>query len=305
MQEPDHAAARMIVRVAFGTFIGVPDPTTFAADKEYVATRWKANPSAALVAVADGSVLGSNFASHWGSFGFFGPLTVQPELWNRGIAQSLLEATMDVFESWGVRETGLFTFAQSPRHVHLYQKFGFWPRFLTAIMEKPVSPRRLGVGLKYSELNESERREAAEACHELTSAIFDGLDVEVEIRSVQQQNLGETVLLWSGDRLDAFAVCHCGEGTEAGANTCYVKFGAVSPAAHGEETLGLLLQACEALAAERGFERLEASVNLGRSRAYRSMLQQGFRTAIQGVALHRPDSPGYNRPDVFILDDWR
>src|SRR5580700_7236460 len=82
MEESDHAAARAILRLAFGTFIGVPDPTTFAADKEYIATRWKAHPAAALVAEADGAVAGSNFAAHWGSFGFFGPLTVHPELWN-------------------------------------------------------------------------------------------------------------------------------------------------------------------------------------------------------------------------------
>lgn len=84
MRESDLAAAGTIMRVAFGTFLGVPDPSAFASDKNYIATRWKANPEAALVAEAEGGVLGSNFASNWGSFAFFGPLTVQPELWNRG-----------------------------------------------------------------------------------------------------------------------------------------------------------------------------------------------------------------------------
>jgi GNAT superfamily N-acetyltransferase len=305
MQAADHAAARGILHLAFGTFLGTPDPSALWADKEYVATRWRANPGAALVAEADGAVVGSNFAANWGSFGFFGPLTVHPQLWNRGVAQSLLGSTMDLFESWGLREAGLFTFAHSPRHVHLYQKFGFWPRFLTAIMEKPVGQPHAAAGLKYSELTDSEKIEAVEACRALTGSIFEGLNVEGEIRSVYQQNLGETVLLWGGDRLAAFAVCHCGEGTEAGAHTCYVKFGAVSPAAPAEKTFAWLLAACEALAAEQGLERLEAGVNLGRSRAYRTMLQQGFRTAIQGVALQRPDAPGYNRPDVFAVDDWR
>jgi hypothetical protein len=35
------------------------------------------------------------------------------------------------------------------------------------------------------------------------------------------------------------------------------------------------------------------------------MLQHGFRTDIQGVAMHKPDSPAYNRPGVFVVDDWR
>ena len=83
-------------------------------------------------------MVGTNFATRWGSVGFFGPLTIRPDLWDRGIAQQLLRPTMDLFEKWGVRHAGLFTFASSPKHVNLYQKFGFWPRYLTALMEIPV-----------------------------------------------------------------------------------------------------------------------------------------------------------------------
>jgi hypothetical protein len=38
--------------------------------------------------------------------------------------------------------------------------------------------------------------------------------------------LGDTVLRRGGDRLEAFATCHCGAGTEAGAQQRYVKFAA-------------------------------------------------------------------------------
>jgi hypothetical protein len=83
MRDQDLAEARAIFRIAFGTFIGVPDPEDFAADREYVFTRWRANPGAALVAERSGVLAGSNFAVNWGSFGFFGPLTIRPELWDR------------------------------------------------------------------------------------------------------------------------------------------------------------------------------------------------------------------------------
>jgi hypothetical protein len=42
---------------------------------------------------------------------------VLPEYWDRGVAQRLLETTMTVFDRWGVRHTGLFTFPQSAKHV--------------------------------------------------------------------------------------------------------------------------------------------------------------------------------------------
>ena len=233
MQELDLAEARRIFRIAFGTFVGAPDPESFWADREYVFTRWHADPGSALVAEAKGSLAGSNFATNWGSFGFFGPLTVRPELWDQHIAQSLLAPTMDLFGKWGVREAGLFTFAHSPKHIGLYQKFGFWPRFLTAIMSKGVNKREAS-WTKYSTLDEGDRAEVVSACRKLADSIYEGLDVTSEIQSVRNQSLGETILMWSGGSLDAFAVCHCGEGTEAGKNTCYVKFAAVRPGSDTE-----------------------------------------------------------------------
>jgi hypothetical protein len=53
------------------------------------------------------------------------------------------------------------------------------------------------------------------------------LDVSREIQSVWEQGLGDTVFLWEESGLAGLAVCHCGAATEAGSNTCYVKFGAV------------------------------------------------------------------------------
>jgi len=84
-----------------------------------------------------------------------------------------------------------------------------------------------------------------------------------------------------------------------------VKFGAVQSGPASGVLFDLLLDGSEALAAAQGMARLEAGVNMGRHSAYRRMLERGFRTDIQGVAMHRPDEPGYNRPEVYLIDDWR
>jgi GNAT superfamily N-acetyltransferase len=310
MEERDLIRTRAIFQTAFATFLGVPNPETFQSDRECIFTRWLANREAALVAEvpsAEGGpeLAGSNFLANWGSFGFFGPLTIRPEFWNRGIAQHLLAGTMELFEQWGIRETGLFTFPHSTKHIALYQKFGFWPRFLTAVMSKNISTEYTTPWTGLSALDEGARAEAVGACRELTDSIYAGLDVSGEIRSVLVQKLGETVLLWGGERLDGFAVCYCGDGTEAGADNCYVKFAAARPGPSAGTDFRRLLEACASLALRRGLHRVEAGVNMGRSEAYRAMLQAGFRTQMQGVAMHRPDAAGYNRPDVFAIDDWR
>ncbi len=302
LMENDLPAARQIVCLAFGTFLGAPEPEKFWSDLDYVSTRWRADSASAFGAEIDGELVGSNFATSWGSVGFFGPLTVHPKFWDQSVAKHLMEPILQCFERWGTRHVGLFTFAHSAKHVGLYNKYGFWPRFLTAIMSKPVQAKETTVRWsKYSELGEEERNACLNACGDLTDDLYAGLNVEREIRAVEFQRLGETVLLRHDQGLGGFAVCHCGPGTEAGSNKCYVKFGA----ARSSKLFDQLLDVCEALAAERGMTRLEAGVNLAREQAYRQMLKVGFRTDIQGVTMHRPNEPAYSRSEVYLIDDWR
>ena len=54
-----------------------------------------------------------------------------------------------------------------------------------------------------------------------------------------------------------------------------------------------------------GLTRLQAGVNTARREAYEALLGDGFRIDMLGVILHRPDEPGYSRPGVYALDDWR
>jgi GNAT superfamily N-acetyltransferase len=310
LREEDLPAADHIMRLAFGTFLGLPDPGAFMGDAGYVRGRWYADPSAAFGAfgeAADGGVLvGSNFATNWGSVGFFGPLTIHPDHWDRGVGRLLMQPIMERFERWKTAHAGLFTFASSPKHAALYQKYGFWPRFLTAIMSKGVGPSVAAPRwTKLSDVPAGEREATLRACRELTDGIFAGLDVSGEIRAVAARTLGDTVLVRDDAGLAGLAVCHFGAGTEAGSGTCYVKFGAARPGPRAEEDFGGLLAACEAMASQRGLPRLAAGVSLARNEAYRAMLGRGFRTDLQGVAMHRPNEPGYSRPGVYVIDDWR
>ena len=306
LEEKDLPNADLIMRLAFGTFIGVPEPEKFGEGADHVKSRWIADPHAAFAAEVDGKLVGSNFATRWGSFGFFGPLTVHPSFWDQGVAKRLLDPTMKLFNEWGVRHTALFTFAQSPKHLGLYEKFGFWPRFLTPIMSKPVKPNEQAGGWsKFSDVPEIEKDPVLEMGRSVTNSVYEGLDVEREITSVQNQKLGDTVLLWEGKTLAGLAVCHCGAGTEAGSDMCYVKFGAIHKGAGAGESFDRLLSACEALAVTRGMSSIFAGVNTACHDAYRRMLARGFRTDSQGVLMLRPNEPAFDSPDNYVLCDLR
>ena len=296
LKESELEEADRIFRLAFGTFLGMPDPSAFIPGRQLIAPRFRSSHVVALAARDGDRLIGSNFVTRWGSFGFFGPLSVLPEFWDQGVAKLLLAATMNVFEEWGVRHTGLFTFPQSPKHVGLYQKFGYWPRYLTAVMysKQEGSPTP---GLLLSELDGDAREKAISKWAELSNGIDEGLDLTGEIRAALDQGIGDVVMT---PDFDAFAICLTGPGSEGGEKVCYVKFGA----ARDREGFDRLLEACEAFAASHG-ATVEAGVNLAREDAYRAMRSRGYRVAFQGVAMHRPHAEGFNRPDVYVIDDWR
>lgn len=304
LRESEVDEADRVMRLAFGTFLGAPDPAAVFGDAEMVRTRFAAEPSWAYAAEIDGELVGSALVTRWGSFGFVGPVTVRPDLWDRGIAGRLMLPLVDLLDQWQLRQAALFTFPHSPKHIGLYQKFGFWPQHLTPVLERELAPTASRGYSTYSSLSDSERPGVLRACQRVTGAIFDGLDVEHEIRATAAQALGDIVLIHDDSELVGFAVCHLGAG-EAGSGAGFVKFGAVRPGRDAGNAFERLLEACEALAGERGLSRMVVGVNVARRDTYRRLLARGYRVSFEGVIMQRPNEYGYCRPDVYVIDDLR
>jgi len=315
--------ADRIFRLAFATFLGIPDPSTFMEDRDLTVSRGHARHVQVLAARDAGRLVGTNFLTTWGTFAFFGPLTVLPDYWDKGVAQKLLQSTVEKFDKAKLRRTALFTFPHSTKHVGLYQKFGYWPQHLTALMKydpgpEPASahglsslaprPSPLPVSgsrpIFLSTLPRTAREEAIAACRRLTNQIDKGLDLSDEIRSLLTQRIGEVILIYTRNTLDGFAIgCH-GPGSEGGTKTCYVKFAAARGGPGAGDRFDRLLNACDWFARSRGVS-IEAGMNFAREDAYRRMRAHGYRAFAQGVAMQRPNIAGFNRPDVYIIDDWR
>ena len=66
-----------------------------------------------------------------------------------------------------------------------------------------------------------------------------------------------------------------------------------------------LLEACETLGASKNLKRLIAGANDGREKAWKRLIGRGFRSDFQGAAMQRHNDLGYNRPETYIVDDWR
>jgi hypothetical protein len=210
-----------------------------------------------------------------------------------------MDNTMEIMDSWRLKHTGLFTFSHSPKHLGLYQLYGFQPRFLTPVLSATVGSGRNSIGWSRYSVDPDHGDRLAD-CASLTDSIYPGLDVSNEIRACYEQHLGDTVLL---DDRSGFAICHVGSGTEAGTGSCFIKFAAARTGS--PDSFAWLLDACETFASAQGAERVVAGVSTGRREAYRMLSERGYRADLIGVAMHRPDEPGYHRPDALVVDDWR
>ena len=297
--------AEAVFRLAFGTFVGAPEPENFFSDRDFIRSRHGAPHVAAFAAKIDGEIVGTSFATDWGSVGVLGPLTVHPSFQGHGVARALMSRTMEQFDTWGTRHVGLFTFADSAKHLALYQKSGFHARFLTAVMSKAVLPDPRAKWSRFSSLPIHSRDEVLRSCRAACGSVLAGLDLSDEITSTIDQELGEVVLIEDGSGIAAFGICHFGPASEAGADACYVKFGLSSAGPLADRNFSALLDGCEALASSVGMPNLVAGANLGRVRAYRELVARGFRTVVQGVAMHRNNDPAYSVADAYVLDDWR
>lgn len=297
MRQSDLAAADRVFRLAFGTWFQVPDPMQFRGDAALFEPRLSANPDGGVVAEADGEIVALGFASHWGSLGVLGPIAVLPHLWRQGVARQVIGPVLEIFAGWRCPLAGLFTFPQSATHLRLYQEFGFWPRHLTPVMAKPVGAAPAVPGA----LSLKGERGLAGQCRALTEAAMPGLDLGREIATVLDGGIGDVIAVAEGSKLDGFAICHTGAGSEGGTKGFYVKFAL----ARSGDGFAALLAACEAEAARRGVAAVSAGVSTGRHPAYRMMVERGYRTQLMGVQMLRPWREGFDRPDVWAIDDWR
>jgi hypothetical protein len=231
---------------------------------------------------------------------------VLPDLQERGIARALLARTMEQFDTWGTRQVGLFTFAQSPKHIALYQKHGFYARFLTALMAAPARRAQTKDGWsRFGALTKPQQEEGLALVPGSSRKHLPGPRPHGRNTDDPRARSGRYRAGRRRRRPGGIRGCQYGPKSEAGADICFIKFGAVRDGPSAERDFFRLIEACENLAAEVGMPNVLAGVNMARHEAYRLLIARGFRTAIQGVAMHRHNDPGYCRPGAYVVDDWR
>jgi GNAT superfamily N-acetyltransferase len=301
----DLPEANSILRRAFATHFGMP-PDTFWMDRDFITGRWMTDSSLAFGAWIGDRLVGSSLGASWGSLGVFGPISTHPDTWNRGTGSYLIPPVLERLQALGCRHITFFTIAESTKHIALYQKFGYWPRFLTAIMIRRVEGNETpAASTRYSLVAEADQAHWLDGCRALTTEVRDGLDLTAEIRTAHSHGHGDTIFLTEGSRIEALALCEYGPKSPAGAGSCLIRFAALRPDSENEVRFGRLLAACEKLAADEGLKRVVACVSASRPKAFRYLISMGYRAQRNGVTMHGPNEDAYNQGASYIVNDLR
>ena len=231
-----------------------------------------------------------------------------PRLWDRGIGGRLLRPVLEAFATLGASvKPGSSRSPTAPSTSACIRSTAsgpdpsrLWPPRRSARTRGARKRSSRGAGSAGDALVLDEIRG-------LTDQVFRGLDLGREIAAVNEQGIGDTVLVRGKGALDGMAVCHCGAGSEAGSDTCYVKFAAVRPG-DGRSRRGSSGSSTPARRSRRSRAWAVSwpGVNTGRLDAYRRLLARGFHAEQIGVAMRlRPEEPHFDTPAHYVIDDLR
>jgi N-acetylglutamate synthase-like GNAT family acetyltransferase len=319
VRKGDLSKVRDVIEQAFGDFferqVGTRPRQVFGG-AQYVHHRWLMEPWGCFVAEeGEGKIVGAAVAVMWGTVGLVGPIAVLTNYQNQDIGQQLLAACQEFFDENHATLQGLATYPYSPKHLMLYQKFGYRPKGLVAITAKPLDrreivqatgPPKLGATVRrYSGLEEVKKKAAMLKIRRITNGIWRGMDVGKEVEIVEGLNLGDTLLLEKGREAIGFAIYHTPGVSEAPHGSVYIKFLAIDSRHQKPEYLHTLLGAIEEIAHAAQLSRVVVPAYTYYWTAYQTLLERGYHIDFTMVRMKRGKQGDHEDPNDLVLDDWR
>ena len=319
VRKGDLSKVRDVMEQAFGDFferqVGTRPRQVFGG-AQYVHHRWLMEPWGCFVAEeGDGKIVGAAVAVMWGTVGVIGPVAVLTNYQNQDIGQQLLTACQEFFDENKATLQGLATYPYSPKHLMLYQKFGYRPKGLVVVTSKQLDRREIvhatraakpGLTVRrYSGLEEVRKKQVMQKIRRITNSFWRGMDLGKEIEIVDGLTLGDTLLLEKGREVIGFAICHLPPNSEAPQGSAYVKFLAIDTRHRKPEHQHAMLAAVEELASSGQLQRVVVPAYTYYWTAYQTLIERGYHVDFTMVRMKRGKQEDCEDPSDLVLDDWR
>ena len=225
-----------------------------------------------------GKVVAFNIAHLSGTEAWMGPLAVHPDHQGHGLGKTIVTSGIDVLRASGATVIGLETMPRTMDNIGFYSSLGMTPGFLTlTVTVDGVFGASMGGRLRTMRLGSlvgEELEQAIQLCRDLASSILYGYDFTRELRLTEELALGDTLMLFDGSELIAFAVCHSVPLVEGRIRE---ELRVLKLVARSEDDFEVLVTALSDHARRSGTRRVAIRLQGQYAGAYRRLMRRGAR----------------------------
>jgi GNAT superfamily N-acetyltransferase len=222
---------------------------------------------------ARGAIAAFNIAHRSGIEGWMGPLAVRDDCQGAGQGKNIVNAGLELLKRSGCAVIGLETMPRTMDNIGFYSGLGFVPARLTVTLTlDAVTATR--VPRLLSTLRAAARDSAVRECAALVNEMLPGFDYTREIELTHDLALGDTLLMYEGDTLAGFALCHSAPLVEGRTRE---ELRVLKAAVREETTFDLMLVQLADLARRTATARVAIRLQGDYSSLYRRLVELGAR----------------------------
>jgi GNAT superfamily N-acetyltransferase len=252
-----------------------------------------------------GKVVAFNVAHLSGTEAWMGPLAVHPDHQGHGLGKSVVTAGIELLKKSGAKVIGLETMPRTMDNIGFYSALGMVPGYLTltvtvdGVFAPPMTGRLRAVRL--GSLVTDELDQAVDACRVLANEILPGYDFTRELRLTEELALGDTLMLFDGDTLAGFALCHSVPLVEGRIRE---ELRVLKLVARNDEDFEALVTALSDHARRSGTRRVALRMQGQYPRAYRRIMRRGARVRWSDLRMTLEGYPEIVPSDGIVLSNW-
>jgi GNAT superfamily N-acetyltransferase len=252
-----------------------------------------------------GKVVAFNVAHLSGTEAWMGPLAVHPDHQGHGLGKNVVTAGLDFLRASGARVIGLETMPRTMDNIGFYSSLGMNPGYLTltvtvdAVFAPSVGGRFRS--LRLGSLVGEELDQSIQVCRALTNAVLPGYDFTRELKLTEELALGDTVMLFDGDKLVAFALCHSVPLVEGRVRE---ELRVLKLVARNDDNFDKLLTALSDHARRSGTRRVALRMQGQYAGAYRRLMQRGARVRWSDLRMTLEGFSEIVPEEGIVLSNW-
>jgi GNAT superfamily N-acetyltransferase len=252
-----------------------------------------------------GNIVAFNVAHLSGTEAWMGPLAVHPDYQAHGLGKALVGAGIEYLKEGGAKVIGLETMPRTMDNIGFYSSLGLNPGHLTltvTIEGEFSAPQPMGMtAVRLGGLEPNDLDRSVAQCLELTQLVLPGYDFSREIRLTEELALGDTMMVYAGDKLAAFAVCHSVPLVEGRVRE---ELRVLKLVARSNELFDELVTVLSDHARRSGTRRLAVRMQSAYTNAYRRLVNRGGKVRWSDL---RMTLEGYAEPmpaKGIVLSNW-